>query len=128
MRHNRIPENLLLRSTPGAWQQAQLKHLMFEVSDRLWAPESAFRYVLFPLRGVVSLQLSSADGKQVENGLVGPEGFAEVPFLFGAEQTRVAAVALTSGEAMLMEAEQFRASLKDAEFRVRIEEYARSFH
>jgi len=132
MRYNRIPENLLLRSAPrGKRASTQLKHFVFETGDQLWRADSPTTHVLFPSRGVVSLQLdasAASDGKPVEIGLVGPEGFAEVTFCLGTANTRLSAVALTDGEALVMDgADLFDGYLRNVRFRDAVHRYARMF-
>jgi CRP-like cAMP-binding protein len=127
MRLTPISENLLLRLASGNARNGRLKHITFEVAERLWAADAPLKYVLFPIRGVVSLQVLVEDGKQVAIALVGPEGYAELPHLFGAKHTRLVAVALTAGEALLMKPDQFRAHLAENRFRAGIEQYAQMF-
>ena len=129
MRLSRIPENLLLRSAPrGKRALNQLKHVVFDTGDVLWSPGIALPYVMFPLRGVISLQVWPAnDGKQVDVGVVGPEGFAEVTSLLGADETRLGAVGLTSGEAVIVEPDQFATYLGDRQFRDAMQRYVRMF-
>jgi CRP-like cAMP-binding protein len=122
-----ISENLLLRFASPRNGKLQMKHISFESGDELWQAETTFSHVLFPVRGVVSLQISPGRGKQVDIALVGPEGYAEVPVLLGEERTLSVAVALTPGEAMLMTPGQFRTQLNDDRFRAATEHYARVF-
>ena len=128
MRPNRIPENLLLRSASRSKRSSgQLKHLAFDTGDQLWSADMPVPYAVFPVRGVVSLQVCPGGGKHVDVGLVGPEGYAEVPFLLGAEKTKVRAVAWTAGEAIVMEPQLFAGYMKDRHFRQAMERYARMF-
>src|SRR5690242_11309419 len=120
MRHTSAPENLLLRAASGGKRSnfhGKLKHLAFEAGHRFWPPEEPIPYALFPLRGVVSLQLAAAPGKQVEIGVVGREGFLELALLLGAEKTQMNAVALTSGAAVAMDPDVFRDSLNRTVFK-----------
>ena len=127
MRVAPISENLLLRFVPRQNGTERLKHVEFDVGEQLWAAEARAGHVLFPIRGVISLQIVERPGKQVEVALVGPEGYTEVPYLFGAQSTQTVAVALTAGEALLMKREEFRAHLTDRRFREGVERYARAF-
>lgn len=132
MRYDRIPENLLLRSAPRAKRAStQLKHLVFDTGDQLWRADSPISHALFPVRGVVSLQLGargSGDNKPVEIGLLGPEGFADVTLCLGAANTRLSAVALTPGEALVMEAEEFSDGCSgNVRFRDAMHRYIRTF-
>ncbi|MBZ5624538.1 MAG: Crp/Fnr family transcriptional regulator [Acidobacteriia bacterium] len=122
------PENLLLRAASRARRPSgQLKHVVFEAGQQLWAADVPIPYALFPLRGVVSLQVAVDRGRQADIGLVGREGYAEVPFLQGADRTRMIAVALTAGEALVIQPDLFRAYLSDAGFREAMERYMRMF-
>src|SRR5215208_685881 len=123
-----ISENLLLRAAsrtrrPGG----QLKQVVFEAGERLWNSEAPIAYALFPTRGVVSLQVSAGGEKNVDVALLGREGYAEVPFFLGAKRTRVIAVALTAGEALVMPPELFRRYLGDPGFHEAMERYTRMF-
>src|SRR5690242_16659425 len=114
MRHTSVPENVLLRAAFGGKTSnlhRKLKHMVFEAGQQLWAAEELIPYALFPLRGVVSLQLAAAPGKQVEIGVVGREGFLELSLLLVAKKAQMIAVALTPGEAVVMDPDVFRDSL-----------------
>jgi CRP-like cAMP-binding protein len=104
-----------------------LRHVVFEAGEQLWSAESPIAFALFPLRGVVSLQITADGRKRADIGLLGREGYAEVPFLLGAKQTRLSAVALTAGEAMLMAPDLFRTYMADKRFREAMESYIRLF-
>jgi CRP-like cAMP-binding protein len=93
----------------------------------LWFAGVPVTHALFPVRGVISLQLPAGGGKQVDVGLLGREGFGEIAVLFGAPQTRTLAVALTAGEAIVMQYELFQSLLADTRFRRVIERYVRMF-
>jgi CRP-like cAMP-binding protein len=100
---------------------------VFEAGELLWAAGIPVSYALFPLRGVVSLQISPGDRKAVEVGLLGREGCAEVPCFLGGDRTQTTAVALTPGEAIVMQPDLFRTYLSDARFRRAMEAYVRMF-
>jgi CRP-like cAMP-binding protein len=95
--------------------------------ERLWTSGAPIPYVLFPVRGVVSLQIAADEGKQADIGLVGREGCAEVSCLLGAGQTRTIAVALTAGEAIVVKPNTFRIWLDDRRFREATERYMQMF-
>jgi CRP-like cAMP-binding protein len=123
-----VPDNLLLRAASGRRpKDGRLRHLAFEAGDQLWIPGSAISYALFPLSGVISLQLSAGRGKQCDVGMVGPEGFAEVPYFLGAKHASMTAIALTAGEAVAMPPELFLAYRKNVRFREATDRYARAF-
>lgn len=104
-----------------------MKHVVFEAGHQFWSPESPLPYALFPLRGVVSMQIPSSPARQIEVGMVGYEGFAGVPLFFSAKQDRMTAVALTAGEAMAATPAVFRDCLRIAAFRTAVESYINFF-
>jgi CRP-like cAMP-binding protein len=101
--------------------------VVFEAGQQLWAADVPIPYALFPVRGVLSLQVAVDPGRQADIGLVGREGYAEVSFLQGADRTRLIAVALTAGEGLVMPTDLFRSYLGDSRFREARERYARLF-
>jgi CRP-like cAMP-binding protein len=125
-----LPHNRVVRAALGAKRGRLLegmKHIVFEAGEQFWSPERPLPYALFPLRGVVSMQLAASSGGQVEVGMVGHEGFAGVPLFLGAEEGRMTAVALTAGEALAAPPEVFRDGLKTAAFRTAVERYIHFF-
>src|SRR5262249_27188942 len=125
-----VPQNLILRAATRArlpHLARKLKHVAFDAGQSLWPSDSTDLHALFPLRGVLSLQVATSPAKQVEIGLVGPEGFAGIPFFLGSEAPGMEAVALTSGEAVVMTPQVFRGFLVSPVFRTAVERYAQLF-
>lgn len=128
MRLSPSPENLLLRAAHQAKRSAwQLKHVVFDVGEQLWTADAPVSYALFPLRGVVSLQVSGDRGKRADIALLGREGCAETPLLLGAEHSHMIATGFTGGEALLMPSELFATFLRDPRFRDAVNRYMRLF-
>jgi CRP-like cAMP-binding protein len=128
MQRNPVPENLLLRAAHQAKRSAwQLKHAVFGVGEQLWTIDAPVSYALFPLRGVVSLQVSGDRGKRANIALLGREGCAEVHLLLGAEHSHMIATGFTAGEALLMPSELFATFLRDPRFRDAVNRYIRLF-
>ena len=128
MRLSPSPENLVLRAAHQAKRSAwQLKHIVFDVGEQLWTADAPVSYVLFPLRGVVSLQVSGDRGKRADIALLGREGCAEIPLLLGAEHSHMIATGFTGGEALLMPSELFAIFLRDPRFRDAVNRYMRLF-
>ena len=128
MRLSPSPENLLLRAAHQAKRSAwQLKHVVFDVGEQLWTVDAPVSYALFPLRGVVSLQVSGDRGKRADIALLGREGCAEIPLLLGAEHSHMIATGFTGGEALLMPSELFATFLRDPRFRDAVNRYMRLF-
>jgi CRP-like cAMP-binding protein len=124
-----VPENLLFRAASRSKPSVsgKLDHVVFEPGQQLWEHDSTEPFAFFPLRGVVSLQISPGDGKHVEVALVGREGYAGVGLEPGAERTPSAAVSLTPGEALIMSAEVYRRYLTVPAFRDSTEQYLRLY-
>ncbi len=124
-------DNLLLRSAsevirPRLFQR--LKRFPFEVGEQLWSAGEPQRYVLFPLRGIVSIQLSSGGPhKQIEIGVVGREGLVGARTLLGDTRSWTTAVALTDGEAAWMPRRLLPTYLQIDAFRTAAERYLALF-
>jgi CRP-like cAMP-binding protein len=126
MRLYSVLDNLVLRAAAKRLPAPRsLKHFKFEAGERFWGEDDEVRYVLFPLDGVVSLRVSAGPSKEVETMVVGREGFAEIGSMLGAIRARASAVAITSGEALGMSLETFRAYLRHRAFRSAAEAYCR---
>ena len=94
---NQAPQNLLLRGARGI-SPGSLQHVVFDSGQTLWEVGGESPFAFFPLRGVVSLQVTPSAGKRVEVAMVGREGFAGLALTPRAEQARFAAVALSGGD------------------------------
>lgn len=124
------PENVVLRAAIRANRGKlfrELEYVRFEAGRRFWSRADTTPFALFPLRGVISLQLSDESGKQANIGILGSEGFAGVPLVFGAGRTPVVPVAITSGEAFTMSPEVFRNHLRNRAFKAAVDHYLMTF-
>jgi hypothetical protein len=124
------PQNLLLRVASGVRRPQlarQLQHISFEAGEQFWSLHKPIPFALFPLRGIVSLQISGEPGRLVEVGLVGREGFAGAPLFLGSEDAQMVPVALTRGEAILMRPEIFRDYIRSIAFKTAVEHYVQFF-
>lgn len=125
-----IPHNAVLRTaaaTAGLSFIGQFRHLVFEAAHQFWPLGGSIPYALFPLRGVVSLQIPVLPAKQVEIVMVGREGFAGVPLLFASKRSRMLAVATTDGEAIAIPPDVFQRLLRTHTFRSACERYVSAF-
>ncbi len=130
MKEYPVPENFVLRAaarTKSPRPAGQLAHLTFEPGQHLWSVGETQPHAFFPLRGVVSLQLSPSAGKQVEIAVVGREGYSGVALIPAADRTRASAVAITAGEAFVMTAAVYRRYLAIPAFRTATERYTQLF-
>lgn len=124
-----IRRNLLLRTALAADHRRmarQLDFITFEAGQQFWGPNALIPYALFPLRGVISVQVVSPPSKHVEVGIVGRDGFAGVPLLLSVKRSQLMAVALTAGDAVAMRPAVFRSYLSGP-FRATLERYVHSF-
>jgi CRP-like cAMP-binding protein len=124
------PQNLLLRAVSSGRQRKMaedLTHVAFKAGRRFWKANESITHVLFPLRGVISLQLSPRAEKHVEIALVGFEGFTDVGLFLGADHAGTEAVALTEGEAFAMTTDKFQDVLREVPFQQAVSRYLRSY-
>jgi CRP-like cAMP-binding protein len=123
-------ENLLLRAAYRGKDPAlirKLKRVAFDAGHQFWPDGGEWSDIIFPVRGVLSLQIVSGSGKQVEIGQVGREGLAGLAQLLRGDQPRIVPVALTPGEVLLMPPETLNSLLRNAAFRAALDRYLRLF-
>ena len=77
----------------------------------LYEPNQKIEYVYFPNSGLISLVVVMDDGKTVEVGVLGREGFAGVPSIFGLWRSPIREIVQISGEGFRMSAQKLRQSL-----------------
>ena len=97
------PENLVLHAASNGRRPQlfrKLERIALEAGHQFWRPGAPIPYALFPLRGIVSLEMS-AHGKREGIALVGRDGFAGVSLFLGSERAETGAVAFTAGEALV---------------------------
>lgn len=87
--------------------------------------EKGFEYGYFPNTGLISLVIEINDGRSVEVGIVGREGFVGAPLAAGLEKTPYGAVAQAPGAAFRLKAEVLEVTLPEMpELRQRLIRYA----
>jgi CRP-like cAMP-binding protein len=109
---SRVPsENQLLAALPPG-ESRRLAHDLESVpltyKAVLHQPGLAIPHVFFPTSGVVSLVTVTADGKRIEDGLVGPEGLIGLPVFLGSDIAMYQAIVLVPGQALRITADAFR--------------------
>lgn len=122
--------NLVLRAASPARispQLARVKRVAFDTGRQFWKEQENLSHVVFPLEGVLSLQIPVGASKKVEIGLVGCEGFAGVSAFLGDPKARLVLIAATPGEAAVLPRRIFDAFLRHAAFREAANGYVRSF-
>jgi CRP-like cAMP-binding protein len=85
-----VEKNFLLRTLPPQ-ERRRLADMMDIVElgrgDVVMAANQPIRQVCFPVSGVLSMVVDMEDGRTVEVGTVGREGFAGIPLLLEAKQS-----------------------------------------
>lgn len=92
--------NKLLLSIPDSEYNAIRPHLEFLnlLHHRtLYEPNRPLEFVYFPNAGMVSLVIETEDGRTVEIGEVGKEGFAGIPASVGMKKSQVREIGQISG-------------------------------
>lgn len=109
------PINRLLGALPPEEMEILRPHLT-EVPlifrERLYEAGEPIRHVWFPNSGVVSMVTELAEGDPVELATIGPEGMVGIALILGSERMENIAFNQIAGDALRMDAAQFRSSLE----------------
>lgn len=120
--------NALSHSPPQNGRNALLRLLPPSDLERLWprlepveltlktvllAPGAVVESVHFVETGTVSMIAVMEDGMQIEVGLVGPEGMAGLPLLFGEPTSALEGLVQVGGTALRLPAAAFRTALAE---------------
>lgn len=109
------PINRLLGTLPPEEMEILRPHLT-EVPlifrERLYEAGEPIRHVWFPNSGVVSMVTELAEGDPVELATIGPEGMVGIALILGSERMENIAFNQIAGDALRMDAAQFRSSLE----------------
>lgn len=114
--HSSAVRNHLLAALPSsvlAQLLPQMQLVFLDLRTVLYAPEAPIGAVHFMEAGWVSMIARLEDGMSAEVGLVGREGMAGLPLVFGVETSGVEALVQGPGTAMRMEAGSFRQALDE---------------
>jgi len=80
----------------------------------LYEPTRKIDVLYFPNRGLISLVIVMEDGKTVEVAVLGREGFAGVPAVFGLTRSTVREVVQIAGDGFKIKAAAFRQALRSS--------------
>jgi len=80
----------------------------------LYEPNRKIDFLYFPNRGLISLVIVMEDGKTVEVGVLGREGFAGAPAVFGLTRSPVREVVQIAGDGFKIKANAFRQALRSS--------------
>jgi CRP-like cAMP-binding protein len=109
--------NKLLLSVPDSEYRALrpgLEYLKLPHHRSLYEPNRKIEFVYFPNGGLISLVVVMEDGKTVEVGVLGNEGFAGAPSIFGLRRSPVREVVQIAGDGFRMKVTALRQALPSA--------------
>lgn len=123
-------QNKILAALPDNEYARLLPHLelvSLPLGQILHKCEDRIKYVYFPNSGVVSFVAHMSEGASIEVGLVGNEGMAGIPILFGDDVSQNEAIVQIADGAMRMKASVLTEELKrDGELEPLLMRYALS--
>lgn len=91
-------------------------------------PRRRLEHCYFLQTGVASVLATGQDGECIEIGMIGSEGMAGLPLVFGVDRSLNRTIMLTAGTALCVPATSLSALLnEDADFRRKLELYAFAF-
>jgi CRP-like cAMP-binding protein len=112
--HSTRPRNVILAQLSAEEYGALAKHLVpvdLPLAKRLSEPNQPIEYIYFLNNGLISTDVVTAGGEQVEIGVIGREGFAGLPALLGQPQMSHSVLIQGAGDGF-----RIRASVVRAEF------------
>ena len=121
--HNRV----LLSLTDNEYEMLApyLEGIEMPLHKGLHDASTGFEYGFFPNHGLISLVITVSDGRSVEVGIVGREGFVGTPLAAGFSHTPYGAMVQASGNALRIKAEVLEVMLAEMpELKQRLTHYA----
>jgi CRP-like cAMP-binding protein len=112
-RGNPVSNRILLALPDNEYKvlRPRLEFLSLPSHRMLYEPNRRIDFVYFPNRGLISLVVVMGDGKTVEVAVLGKEGFAGVPSIFGLPRSPVREVVQIAGDGFRIKATVFRQAL-----------------
>ncbi len=109
---NRLIERLPRKERRGLLTDGTLMDLV--VGDILCEPDQRYRYVYFPLTGIISLVSTVRDHQPLEMGMIGNEGMLGATLVLGVEAAPLRGVVQGAGTALRISVPQLRRRLQDS--------------
>jgi CRP-like cAMP-binding protein len=125
--NTRVSNRLLLRTeqTESGAIVSAAEFVRLKLHQVLHEAGEVVKSVYFPNDGLISILAVQLDGKSVEVGLTGNEGFVGVPIVFGFRTSATTAVTQCDGTAWRIDAGTLRSLLvKAPRFRASLQRYA----
>jgi CRP-like cAMP-binding protein len=112
---NVVTSKILLSLPPEQLQHAlsKFEFVRLKLHQVLYEPEESIKVGYFVNEGVISILAVQPDGKSVEVGLIGKEGFAGLPLLVGYRSSPTRLITQGDGSAYQCEAEALRQLVRD---------------
>jgi CRP-like cAMP-binding protein len=112
--HDRRTNRLLSLLSDADYEQLRphLSPLAFSYKKSLYEAGRAIDHVYFPIDGVASLVITTADGASAEVGTIGSEGLVGLPICLGDQQAPSSVYVQVPGTALQMDARLFRHALE----------------
>jgi CRP-like cAMP-binding protein len=89
-----------------------LSHVVFDYKKSLYEASRPIDHVYFPIDGVASLVLTTAEGASAEVGTIGNEGLVGLPICLGDRDAPSSVYVQVPGTALAMDARLFRGELE----------------
>jgi CRP-like cAMP-binding protein len=109
--------NRILLSVSDKEYRALRPHLEFLPMPRqlsLYKPNDPLKFVYFPNAGMVSLVIETEDGRTVEVGEVGKEGFAGIPAAVGMRKSQVREIVQITGDGFKVRVDALQNALRSS--------------
>src|SRR5258705_11680950 len=101
----------LLSDTDYERLRPHLSHVAFDYKKSLYEASRPIERVYFPIDGVASLVITSAEGASAEVGTIGSEGIVGLPVCLGDRHAPSSVYVQVPGTALQMDARLFRGEL-----------------
>jgi CRP-like cAMP-binding protein len=113
LQHDRRTNRLLSLLTDSDYERLRphLSPLVFDYKRSLYEASRPIEHVYFPIEGVASLVITTADGSSAEVGTIGSEGFVGLPVCLGDREAPSSVYVQVPGTALSMDARVFRREL-----------------
>jgi CRP-like cAMP-binding protein len=89
-----------------------LSHVVFDYKRSLYEASRPIEHVYFPIDGVASLVITTADGASAEVGTIGSEGIVGLPVCLGDREAPSSVYVQVPGTALSLDARLFRRELE----------------
>ena len=89
-----------------------LSHVVLDYKKSLYEASSPIEHVYFPINGVASLVITSADGSSAEVGTIGNEGIVGLPVCLGEREAPSSVYVQVPGTGLKLDARSFRSEIK----------------